>query len=107
MYPSLTAPLDPSSLSLVVVASIGSRRSSFTVFGSGGKQGNAAWASTRNSAASMNCIAEVFKSFDEVRVVYFVQGLSKKEGRVVINEERIEGTELGALGRVLGVFEEV
>ena len=60
MYPSLTAPLDPSSLSLVVVASIGSRRSSFTVFGSGGKQGNAAWASTRNSAASMNCIAEVF-----------------------------------------------
>ena len=55
----------------------------------------------------MNCIAEVFKSFDEVRVVYFVQGLSKKEGRVVINEERIEGTELGALGRVLGVFDEV
>ena len=55
----------------------------------------------------MNCIAEVFKNFDEVRVVYFVQGLSKKEGRVVINEERIEGTELGALGTVLGVFDKV
>ena len=58
--PSPTAPLDPSSLSLVVIASLGSRRSSLAVFGSGGKQGNAARASTRNAAASINFIAEVF-----------------------------------------------
>ena len=51
--------MDSSSLSLVEVASTGSRRSSFAVFGSGGKQGNAAWAYMRNAAASMYCIAEV------------------------------------------------
>ena len=60
MSPSLTAPLDPSSLSLVLVASIGSRRSSFAVYGSGGKEGNAARVSSRNAAESINCIAEVF-----------------------------------------------